>query len=69
MVVFVCGSYDVMTLLQGMETSWGDNDSGGGSSVSVAWSGNSVSWYGSSAHDQLSTSGFTYRVLALLQTD
>ena len=68
--VFVCGTYSLMTLIQGVGTSWADSDSGGGSSaVYVSWSGNSVSWYGSQTYSQLSSPNATYRVLALLQAD
>ena len=67
MVVFVCGSNDVMTLIQGMGVSWAANSTSAGAAVSVTWSGNSVSWYGSQTYSQLSSHGYTYRVLALLQ--
>ncbi len=67
MVVYVWGSTTVMTLLQGMGSSWADSDGGGAASVSVTWSGNTVSWYGTQTYSQLSSDGSTYHVLALLQ--
>ena len=69
MVIFVCGNTSVMTLIQGMGTSWAANSTSAGSAVSVTWSGNTVSWYGDQAYSQMSSNGQTYRVLALLQAD
>ena len=67
MVVFVFTNTSVMTLIQGMSTSWASNSTSSSSSVSVTWSGNTVSWYGDQTYSQLSSNNQTYRVLALLQ--
>jgi len=56
-----------LTLFPGETGTWSTGITGGGSMVTVSWSGKTVRWYATNAEGQMSENGMTYHVVALMK--
>ena len=66
-VIASCSDGTIMTALNGQPTSWAR--ASGAAWNNLAWSGNTLSWYSTSADSQLNERGEVYQVAALLKAE